>query len=279
MDFCNYTQHSWNTFVIANIEPNDVDFFKKDYIITWEDNPIGNQHGGYYLNYNNRFDAPSDMFIRDGGPTWWWYSDLTSDSQQWQLGQNFDIMSANLAFRKLHRMIFRFVDNTTWSVTHTYDGLTYTNILSTYDGWTFSDKRSIQLFRKEIGIMSSSSSLLSVLNIRDNILLPLIIHDENIGNSNFEYIISMLNLKNLLDKTSADLSSGERQRVLLARAMVLKPKILIADEPTANLDLYNSKRLVNFLRYLNDELKTTIIVATHDDIVSNISKRVYELEK
>ena len=86
-------------------------------------------------------------------------------------------------------------------------------------------------------------------------------------------------MKNLLDKTSADLSSGERQRVLLARAMVLKPKILIADEPTANLDLYNSKQLVNFLRYLNDELKTTIIVATHDDIVSNISKRIYELEK
>ena len=62
----------------------------------------------------------------------------------------------------------------------------------------YDDKRSIQLFRKEIGIMSSSSSLLSVLNIRDNILLPLIIHDENIGNSNFEYIISKLNLKNLL---------------------------------------------------------------------------------
>ena len=143
----------------------------------------------------------------------------------------------------------------------------------------YDDKRSIQLFRKEIGIMSSSSSLLSVLNIQDNILLPLIIHDENIINSNFEHIISKLNLKNLLDKTSADLSSGERQRVLLARAMVLKPKILIADEPTANLDLYNSKQLVNFLRYLNDELKTTIIVATHDDIVSSISKRIYELEK
>ena len=92
----------------------------------------------------------------------------------------------------------------------------------------YDDKRSIQLFRKEIGIMSSSSSLLSVLNIQDNILLPLIIHDENIINSNFEYIISKLNLKNLLDKTSADLSSGERQRVLLARAMVLKPKIPVS---------------------------------------------------
>ena len=84
----------------------------------------------------------------------------------------------------------------------------------------YDDKRSIQLFRKEIGIMSSSSSLLSVLNIQDNILLPLIIHDENIINSNFEHIISKLNLKNLLDKTSADLSSGERQRVLLALSLI-----------------------------------------------------------
>tara|TARA_B100001248_G_scaffold262567_1_gene259480 strand:+ start:13590 stop:14222 length:633 start_codon:yes stop_codon:yes gene_type:complete len=144
---------------------------------------------------------------------------------------------------------------------------------------TYDDKRSIQLFRKEIGIMSSTSSLFSMLNISDNILLPLIIHNEDICNSIFEYIVEKLNIKNLLDKSSGDLSSGERQRVLLARAMVLKPKILIADEPTANLDLDNTKQLVNFLRYLNDDLKTTIIVATHDDIVSKSSKRIYELEK
>ena len=127
--------------------------------------------------------------------------------------------------------------------------------------------------------MSSTSSLFSMLNISDNILLPLIIHNEDICNSIFEYIVEKLNIKNLLDKSSGDLSSGERQRVLLARAMVLKPKILIADEPTANLDLDNTKQLVNFLRYLNDDLKTTIIVATHDDIVSKSSKRIYELEK
>ena len=144
---------------------------------------------------------------------------------------------------------------------------------------TYDDKRSIQLFRKVIGIMSSTSSLFSMLNISDNILLPLIIHNEDICNSNFEHIVEKLNIKNLLDKSSGDLSSGERQRVLLARAMVLKPKILIADEPTANLDLDNTKQLVNFLRYLNDDLKTTIIVATHDDIVSKSSKRIYELEK
>ena len=140
-----YTQHSWNTFVIANIDPNDIDFFKNDYIITWEDNPIGNQHGGYYLNYNNRLDAPSDLFIRAGGPTWWWYSDNTSQTQNWSNGQGLETLSGNLAFRKLHRMIFRFIDNTTWSVSHTYDGLTYTTSMPTYDGWTFSDKRSIQL--------------------------------------------------------------------------------------------------------------------------------------
>ena len=121
--------------------------------------------------------------------------------------------------------------------------------------------------------------LISSLNIKENIKLPLLIHKVNDSHEYFDMLIDRLNLKKILYKYPSSLSSGEKQRSLLARAVILKPKLLIADEPTANLDSNNTHQLVNYLIYLNDVLKTTIIVATHDDIVSNASKRIYELKK
>jgi|TARA_B000000557_G_C20759535_1_gene436752 putative ABC transport system ATP-binding protein len=149
-------------------------------------------------------------------------------------------------------------------------------------GNTFSklkDKSLINSLRKDLGVMSSNSQLISSLNIKENIKLPLLIHKVNDSQEYFDMLIDRLNLKKILYKYPSSLSSGEKQRSLLARAVILKPKLLIADEPTANLDSNNTHQLVNYLIYLNDVLKTTIIVATHDDIVSNASKRIYELKK
>ena len=139
--------HEWNTFTIVDIDPNDIHFFEKEYVIDWEDDPISLQHGGYFLDYNNISHRSGD-FLRYGGPIWWWYGDLTATSQSWSTIQNGTVINVDLAFRKSHRMTFKFVNDNTYSVTYTYDGISYTHNIQTRGGWTFSDKSSIQFCYK-----------------------------------------------------------------------------------------------------------------------------------
>ncbi len=131
--------------------------------------------------------------------------------------------------------------------------------------------------RKLIGLMSPNCQLLSNLTIKENILLPFIINKYDIDNTKLHEISSSLDIENILSHLPEQLSTGQRQRALLCRSIILSPKILIADEPTANLDEINTKALVKFIEHLNDKLKTTIIVATHDKYVFDSAKKVYNL--
>ena len=139
------------------------------------------------------------------------------------------------------------------------------------------DDNEVIKFRQNIGIMSSLSQLLPNINVKQNIMLPATIFEEE-RSKDYEKLISQLNIKKIQNNSISSLSSGEKQRVLLARALILSPLLLIADEPTANLDNNNALKIGDIMSYLNEENKTTIIIATHDDKISNKTKSILKIE-
>ena len=139
------------------------------------------------------------------------------------------------------------------------------------------DDNEVIKFRQNIGIMSSLSQLLPNINVKQNIMLPATIFEEE-RSKDYEKLISQLNIKKIQNNSISSLSSGEKQRVLLARALILSPLLLIADEPTANLDNNNALKIGDIMSDLNEENKTTIIIATHDDKISNKTKSILKNE-
>ena len=138
------------------------------------------------------------------------------------------------------------------------------------------DNNEVIKFRQNIGIMSSLSQLLPNINVKQNIMLPATIFEEE-RSKDYEKLISQLNIKKIQNNSISSLSSGEKQRVLLARALILSPLLLIADEPTANLDNNNALKIGDIMSDLNEENKTTIIIATHDDKISNKTKSILKI--
>ena len=139
------------------------------------------------------------------------------------------------------------------------------------------DDNEVIKFRQNIGIMSSLSQLLPNINVKQNIMLPATIFEEE-RSKDYEKLIGQLNIKKIQNNSISSLSSGEKQRVLLARALILSPLLLIADEPTANLDNNNALKIGDIMSDLNEENKTTIIIATHDDKISNKTKSILKIE-
>ncbi len=139
------------------------------------------------------------------------------------------------------------------------------------------DDNKVKKFRQNIGIMSSLSQLIPNINIKQNIMLPATIFGEE-RSKDYEKLINQLNIKKIQNNSVSSLSSGEKQRVLLARALILSPLLLIADEPTANLDNNNALKIGDILSDLNEENKTTIIIATHDDKISCKTKSILKIE-
>ena len=126
--------------------------------------------------------------------------------------------------------------------------------------------------------MSTYSHLIPSLNIKDNILLPTIISDLNLNDHYYYGLIEKLKIEKIIKNDIDSLSSGEKQRVLLARALILNPALLVADEPTSNLDKENALNMIDILCNLNEQNKTTIIIATHDDKIYNKTNLILRIE-
>ena len=132
--------------------------------------------------------------------------------------------------------------------------------------------------RGTIGIMSSISDLIPNLTIKENILLPSYINKSLVVTDlYYENLVHKLNIANMQEARPYSLSSGEKQRVLLCRAMILQPIMLVADEPTSNLDQENAVNIFNMMADLNEQRKTTIIMATHDKKIYESTPKVFKI--
>ena len=133
------------------------------------------------------------------------------------------------------------------------------------------------LRRREIGIVYQFFNLIPDLTIRENILLPLMLDHKKPGQSLFDMLVEKLGLKEKLKKFPWELSGGQQQRASMARALLYKPSLLLADEPTGNLDSQNSEEIMELMESFNRELSQTILFVTHSHELLERANRVIEL--
>ncbi|MGF0096664.1 ABC transporter ATP-binding protein [Peptoniphilus sp. SGI.035] len=131
--------------------------------------------------------------------------------------------------------------------------------------------------RRNIGVVYQFFNLIPNINIRKNILLPLLLDNKKVDEKYFKDILSLLGIEDKLDRYPKQLSGGEQQRVAIARSLVTRPAIILADEPTGNLDRRNSEEITGLFRLVNKRLNSTIMIITHDEKVANSCNKVYKM--
>lgn len=135
--------------------------------------------------------------------------------------------------------------------------------------------------RRHIGVVFQEFNLLNEKSVLDNIYLPLRLDGAKIDaetRSRFERIVSVLGLADKLNKKPEELSGGERQRVAIARALIANPAVVLADEPTGNLDVKAARAICEILKSLNDTEESAILLVTHDPVVAAAAKKVHFLK-
>ena len=132
--------------------------------------------------------------------------------------------------------------------------------------------------RKHIGFVFQNYNLLQTLNVKSNILLPLYLGNSKIDEAYFEEIVEILGIKNKLKNLPNTLSGGQQQRVAIARAMITKPDIVLADEPTGNLDSKTSQDVLSLLKVSSQKFAQTIVMITHNEEIAQLSDRIIRIE-
>ncbi len=145
------------------------------------------------------------------------------------------------------------------------------------DIYGMNDRDRTDFLRTNIGIIYQFFNLIPILNVRENILLPLLLDGQ--GESPFaDELIDKLGLSTRSGHLPSQLSGGQQQRAAIARALVTRPKLILADEPTGNLDKNSSKEVIRILRQACEEYKQTILIVTHDPEVAAVCPRALHIE-
>jgi putative ABC transport system ATP-binding protein len=141
------------------------------------------------------------------------------------------------------------------------------------------DETALAIFRRrQIGLIYQFYNLIPILTVEENMTLPLLLDDKKVDRAHFDSLVQALGLQHRLGHLPSELSGGQQQRVSIGRALMNNPAILLADEPTGNLDSKNSKEIVELLRSFNKSLNQTVIIITHDERIALDADRVIAVE-
>ena len=132
--------------------------------------------------------------------------------------------------------------------------------------------------RRKVGLVYQFYNLIPTLTVKKNILMPLALDKKKPNEEYFEKIVRSLGIAERLEALPNQLSGGQQQRVAIARSLIYRPALLLADEPTGNLDQKNSKEIIDMLKLSNRNLEQTIVVITHDEKVALEADRIITIE-
>ncbi len=146
------------------------------------------------------------------------------------------------------------------------------------DIYSLKEKELSILRRRKIGFVFQFYNLIPVLSAEENILIPLLLDNKKEDKEYMDELLDLLGIKDRRKHLPSELSGGQQQRVSIARALAYKPSIILADEPTGNLDSKNSKEIIELLRYSVKKYNETLIVITHDLNIAKQADRIISIE-
>ena len=146
------------------------------------------------------------------------------------------------------------------------------------DIFNFNDDKLAIFRRRQVGLIYQFYNLIPILNVEENITLPLSLDNREVDQKALDEMLKLLGLQNRRAHLPNELSGGEQQRTSIGRALITNPTIILADEPTGNLDSKSSDEIVALLKKSNKELKQTIIMITHNMEIAKCADRILKIE-
>ena len=141
------------------------------------------------------------------------------------------------------------------------------------------DETQLAIFRRrQVGLIYQFYNLIPVLNVVENMTLPVLMDGRKVNEERLEELLSVLSLKERQSHLPNQLSGGQQQRVSIGRALMNAPAVVLADEPTGNLDSKNSQEIMELLKYSNEKYEQTLIMITHDENIALQADRIITIE-
>ncbi|MDE7046143.1 MAG: ABC transporter ATP-binding protein, partial [Acetatifactor sp.] len=143
---------------------------------------------------------------------------------------------------------------------------------------TLNQKRAAIFRRRKVGLVYQFYNLIPTLTVRKNILMPLLLDKKKPNPEYLEQVVRALGIADKLEALPNQLSGGQQQRAAIARSLIYRPALLLADEPTGNLDQKNSREIIDMLKLSNRNLNQTILLITHDEKIALEADRIVVIE-